>query len=99
MIASVIHRPCRTTRRICRGCRAPLAWAISGAVALATPMANIMPEWNRAAASVAAASDGGAQPAQHQYLGGVDQDLGELRQDERERQGEHRPEFARESGS
>ena len=91
MIASVIHRPCRTTRRIWRGWRAPLAWAISGAVALATPMANIMPVWNRAAASVAAASERGAQPAQHQDLGGVDQDLGELRQDERQAPGRASP--------
>ena len=59
VIASVTHSPWRTMRRIWRGWRAPLACAISGAVALATPIPNIIPVWNSAAARVAAASGAG----------------------------------------
>ena len=96
--ASVTHRPWRTTRLIWRGWRAPLACAIRGAVALATPTPNIMPVWNRAAPRLAAARALALQPAEHHDLGRVDQDLGELGQDQRQRQGEHGPELAHEPG-
>ena len=91
VIASVTHSPWRTMRRIWRGWRAP--WPARSAVPWRWPRrSEHHPGVEQRRRQGGRRQRRRPEPRQHQHLGRVDQDLGELRQDERTAPGRASPE-------